>query len=161
MFAGNFAPEGWHFCDGSLVPIQEYDALFALIGTTYGGDGQTTFALPDLRGRVPIHNGSGPGLTTRALGQTLGSEDVTLTAPQMPSHNHSLLASNQAPASNSPSNAVLAAATEMYESSASDLFALSANSVAVTGGQQPHDNMMPFLGINFIICMQGFFPAQQ
>ncbi|AQZ93700.1 phage tail protein [Halopseudomonas phragmitis] len=157
MFGGNFAPAGWHLCDGSLLPISEYDALFTLIGTTYGGDRQNTFALPDLRGRIPVHMGNG-----KVLGQMLGSETVTLTAAQMPSHSHSLLASGSLATGTNPQGNVLArtaADIDIYRSSG-PYQTLAQSTVSSVGGSQPHENMMPFLAVNFIISLFGIFPSQ-
>lgn len=162
LFAGNFAPNGWMFCDGQLLPISENETLFVLIGTTYGGDGQSTFALPDLRGRVPIHHGSGPGGSHYVLAETVGSETVTLTVNQIPSHSHSLMA-NGSPAallSASPAGNVLARPTSL------DAYRLgwpgqlmAGQAIAPAGGSQPHDNMQPYLCINFIISLYGIFPS--
>ncbi len=159
MFGGNFAPNGWLFCEGQLLPISENEALFQLIGTTYGGDGQSTFALPDLRSRVPIHFGQGFGLTNRAISETGGVESVTLTAQQIPAHSHPMLASSQTATTEFPTGAVLAgsAAVDSFGSPVG-LLAL-ASTVSVTGGSQPHENMMPFLAINFIISLFGVFPS--
>jgi microcystin-dependent protein len=160
MFGGNFAPAGWAFCSGQLMPISENDALFTLIGTTYGGDGQETFGLPDLQGRLPMHMGTGPGLSTRTIGEMGGVETVTLTTQQIPIHNHAPLAvagsGNQA----TPQNGVWAgAAASRYSSSAPNL-AMNPLLVGIAGGSQPHDNMMPYLAISFIISLFGVFPTQ-
>ena len=162
MFAGDFAPRNWSFCDGALLPISSNTALFSLLGTTYGGDGRTTFALPDLRGRLPLHPGSGPGLSTRHLGQRGGTEDETLTANQIPSHTHSMQASSNLGNAPSPSTRVTAM------SSSFDAFidetpggaALATEAVATAGGSQPHTNLQPYLCINFIIALQGIFPSR-
>lgn len=160
MFAGNFAPVGWSFCDGSIIPISQNDALFNLIGTTYGGDGQNTFALPDLRSRVPVH--VGPGF---ALGQAAGAETVTLTVSQIPAHSHvPLCNSGQGnPAQQGPGGGFWAqpSSTTIYATvpPAASL-AMDPAAVGSTGGSQPHDNMIPFLVINFIISMFGVFPSQ-
>jgi microcystin-dependent protein len=154
MFAGNFAPIGWMLCEGQLLPISENETLFQLIGTTYGGDGQSTFALPDLRGRLPIHQGNG-----FVLAETGGVEDVTLTVSQVPAHGHALLASVSVATQSSPENAVLA------QSAALDLFVedtattpLAANAITSVGGSQPHANLQPYLCVNFIISLFGLFP---
>ncbi len=162
MFGGSFAPAGWAFCDGSLLPISENETLFNLIGTTYGGDGQETFGLPDLQGRVPIHFGQGPGITQNyQQGEQGGTESVTLTTQQLPTHNHGWLASND------PSNSILPASnvvstplniTPYFAGAAS--VALNAQSLTPQGGSQPHDNMMPFLCITYIISLFGIFPHQ-
>lgn len=156
LFAGNFAPAGWAFCDGSLMAIAENDALFNLIGTTYGGDGQSTFALPDLRGRVPIHQGSG-----FVLGQVAGEETVTLNLQQIPSHSH--LALCRAGPSNSPNpagNFWGASSALQYTAPGGSLSPMASAAVPTAGGSQPHDNMMPFLAINYIISLFGIFPSQ-
>lgn len=160
MFAGNFAPVGYAFCDGRLVPISENDALFALIGTIYGGDGQNTFALPDLRGRAPIHQGTRPGGGTYVIGQTLGTETVTLTATQMPSHTHTLGANSGPGNSAGPSGAVWARSTSTQNYAAAANVAMNAGAVVSSGGNQPHENMQPYLAINFIIALYGVFPSR-
>lgn len=165
MFGGNFAPAGWALCQGQLLAISENDALFTLIGTTYGGDGQETFALPDLQGRFPIHMGQGPGLANNyIIGETGGAETVTLNVNQIPVHNHPVLAATSG-STGSPANALMATAT----SSATGLRVYSANAVSTNlhpnsvtsaGGSQPHENMQPFLCVNFIISLFGIFPSQ-
>jgi microcystin-dependent protein len=154
MFGGNFAPAGWAFCQGQLVPISEYDTLFNLIGTTYGGDGQSTFGLPNLQGRVPVH--TGPGMV---LGQMAGSESVTLTTQQLPVHTHPMAASSDAANVITGANGVLAASVSLaaYFASPPDA-ALNAASVLPVGGNQPHENMQPYLAINFIISLFGIYP---
>jgi microcystin-dependent protein len=160
MFAGNFAPVGWAFCNGALIPISENDALFNLIGTTYGGDGQETFALPNLQSRVPIHAGQGSGLSSYIIGEAAGVESVTLTTQQIPVHNHALLASSGLANSAIPQNTVLAQADiDMYVTDTVDV-TLANQSIAIAGGSQPHENMAPFLVINFIISLYGVFPTQ-
>ena len=156
MFAGNFAPAGWMFCEGQLLPISEYETLFNLIGTTYGGDGQSTFALPDLRGRVPIHFGNG-----FTLAETGGVETVTLTVSQIPAHSHPFLANNQTATGGNPiGNAnVQNVNIQIYTAgSSSDNF--NAGAVSSTGGSQPHDNFQPYLCVDFIISLFGIFPSQ-
>lgn len=157
MFAGNFAPVGWAFCQGQLLPIANNEALFQLIGTTYGGDGQTTFALPNLQSRVPIHQGS-----NFVIGQSAGEESVTLTTNQIPSHSHAPQASSDTGSSTSPSGNVFAAAPSdvNWYSSAAPSASMSPSMVGSAGGSQPHDNMIPFLVINFIISLFGIFPTQ-
>ncbi|MBX2928163.1 MAG: phage tail protein [Saprospiraceae bacterium] len=158
MFAGNFPPAGWMFCDGQLLPISENETLFNLIGTTYGGDGQSTFALPNMQGRIPIHQGNG-----FVLAETIGVESVTLTTNQIPSHTHAVMASDSNGSTTNPSGAVLArnASADGYTSDTSGgLAALNAGMITPTGGSQPHDNMAPFLCINFIISLFGIFPTQ-
>lgn len=154
MFAGNFAPVGWMFCDGQLLPISENETLFQLIGTTYGGDGQSTFALPDLRSRVPVHQGNG-----FILAETGGAEEITLTVSQIPAHSHPLLASSASGQSSAPPNNVLAAIVgNIYNPNASNPVNMNAQSVGPVGGSQPHSNLQPFLCINFIISLFGIFP---
>ncbi len=155
MAGFNFPPAGWARCDGSLLPIAENDTLFNLIGTTYGGDGQTTFALPDLRGRMPVHAGN--GLT---LGQVGGVEQVTLTANQIPSHTHAAQAQNSVGNSASPANSVWANSTLNQFTAGPAAAPMNAANVAATGGNQPHDNMMPFTAVNFIISLFGIYPSQ-
>lgn len=155
MFAGNFAPAGWMFCEGQLLPISENETLFQLIGTTYGGDGESTFALPDLRGRIPIHQGNG-----FILAETGGAEEITLTVNQIPAHSHPLLASTGPGSSNSPGLSVLAESASIspyIEDAAS--FQLSPNSMSAVGGSQPHTNFQPYLCVNFIISLFGIFPS--
>jgi microcystin-dependent protein len=155
LFAGNFAPAGWLLCQGQELPIADYDVLFNLIGTTYGGDGQNTFALPNLASRIPVH--AGPGYT---LGQTGGVEQVTLTTAQLPAHTHVAQGASATGTSASPANALWASGTyNAYSAQAPDA-AMAPNAVAASGGNQPHDNMPPFLAINFIIATQGIFPSQ-
>jgi microcystin-dependent protein len=155
MFAGNFAPAGWMFCEGQLLPISENETLFQLIGTTYGGDGQSTFALPDLRGRLPIHQGNG-----YILAETGGAEEITLTVQQIPAHNHPLLASlNNAGASAVANNVVgQVGAIQIYREVA-PAAALSPLAMGGTGGSQPHTNFQPYLCIDFIISLFGIFPS--
>ena len=158
MFAGNFAPVGWMFCEGQLLSISQFETLFTLIGTTYGGDGQSTFALPDLRGRLPIHQGSG-----FSLAQSGGAESVTLTANTIPQHTHPFLASTNQASSTSPANqapAITQAFSVMPYGAASPQLQLSPNSVSTVGGSQPHDNFQPYLCIDFIISLFGVFPSQ-
>ena len=162
MFAGNFAPLGWAFCDGQLMPISENDALFTLIGTTYGGDGQETFALPNLQSRIPIHQGQGPGLSGRILAETGGVEEVTLTTQQLPVHNHALLVSTASGTGTSPANSVLASGSNVsiYRPDVIPNQPMNAQSLSPIGGSQPHDNMHPFICINYIISLFGLFPQQ-
>ena len=155
MFGGNFAPYGWALCDGTILPIQGNEVLFSLIGNAYGGDGIANFGLPDLRGRVPVHQGG-----NFTLGQQLGQETVGVTVDQMPPHSHMPRAYDQSGNAADPSGALWAApATARYSSTAPSL-AMNANAIGPTGGSQGHNNMMPFLTINFIICLQGFFPSR-
>lgn len=162
LFAGNFAPRGWAFCDGQLLPISQYSALFSILGTTYGGDGRTTFALPDLRGRVPIHQGRGPGLSDYRLGAKGGQEHVTLTTNQIPSHSHGVNAVSATGNDASPQNNYLANTTGLdreYSNSTPDI-RMSANMISNTGGGQSHENRQPFLALNYIIALQGVFPSR-
>jgi microcystin-dependent protein len=161
MFAGNFAPNGWAFCNGQPMPISENEALFNLIGTTYGGDGQTTFNLPDLQSRLPIHQGSGSG-TTWAIGQSGGEESVTLTVAQTPGHTHTALASTDVAGTTQNQGNVpasLSAGTNNAYGVLTPLTNLDPSTLAAVGGGQPHDNMHPFLCINFIISLFGIFPS--
>ena len=163
IFAGNFAPRGWAFCDGQLLPISENQALFSLIGTIYGGDGRTAFALPDLRGRAPIHQGNGAGLSDYRLGQRGGTEEVTLTTDQMPAHSHALQANTKRGNSPDPANASIADSKGRdrdYMKSGEVNASMSSNSIASTGGGQPHDNRQPYLAVNYIIAMQGVYPSR-
>jgi microcystin-dependent protein len=153
MFAGNFAPVGWAFADGQLIPIAENDVLFQLYGTTYGGDGQTTFALPDLRGRLPLHQGNG-----FILGQNGGVEQVTLTAAQIPQHIHPMLASSDPSSGKGALNLVLGRSPAEAYASEFTPQALSAQSTSSVGGSQPHTNFQPYLCINFIVSLFGIFP---
>jgi microcystin-dependent protein len=156
MFAGNFAPVGWAFCNGALIPISENDALFNLIGTTYGGDGQTTFALPDLQSRVPIH--VGPGF---AQGQSGGVESVTLTTSQIPAHSHVPQCFAAAGNQNKPNSGVWASSTPAtYFGDTAPNVIMDPAAIGPSGGSQPHDNMVPFLVINFILSLFGIFPSQ-
>jgi len=166
IFAGNFAPRSWAFCDGQLMPISNNTALFSLIGTTYGGDGRTTTALPNMQGRAPMEPGRGPGLTRRRLGEKLGIPTVTLSENQMPSHTHYVRA-NQSPGGvAAPSNTTSIAAAggrgdDLYSSAtSSNLVGLSSETVESTGGNQAHDNMQPYLALNFIIALQGLYPSR-
>ena len=161
----NFAPKGWMFCNGQLLSIAQNTALFSLLGTTYGGDGITTFALPNLQGRVPIGMGRGPGLSDYQIGEASGSESVTLTTSNMPAHNHILLAHNGEGNVNSPEGAYLAGygtaapPTGPYSNSNPDV-SLAANAVGPTGGNQPISIMQPFLTLNWIIAVEGIFPSR-
>ncbi len=161
LFAGGFAPLGWAMCQGQTLPIADNDALFSLIGTTYGGDGQNTFSLPDLRGRVPLHQGAGPGLSNRVMGQSGGSEQVTLTAAQMPAHSHGMVASSaSAQTAAGPSGNLLGTTKINMYGSGSPTTPMGAGAITPTGGGQPHGNMAPFLGMNYIIALFGIFPSR-
>jgi microcystin-dependent protein len=158
MFAGNFAPAGWMFCAGQILPISENETLFQLIGTTYGGDGQDTFALPNLQSRIPIHQGTQGGITY-TLGETGGVETVTLTTQQIPSHTHPPLGQTGS-GSSAPGGGVWAASTsQSIYTDAAPSIAMNAQAIDPSGGSQPHDNMMPYLAINFIISLFGIFPS--
>ena len=161
MFAGNFAPRGWAFCDGQLLAVSQNDALFSLLGTIYGGDGRTTFGLPDLRGRIPLHQGTGPGLSPRRLGSKGGSENVTLTTNQLASHTHDFNANKAAATGSAPQGKVLAdpAPGRLFRNAAQNV-SLASSSIANTGGTQPHTNLMPTLCINFIIALVGIYPSR-
>jgi microcystin-dependent protein len=160
MFGGNFAPAGWMFCEGQLLPISENETLFQLIGTTYGGDGQETFALPDLRGRLPIHLGTGGGGTYQ-LAETGGTEEVTLTVQQIPAHTHSFFASTAGATQTSPSGQVIAQSGQraVYTED-STTTNLAGSAIAPIGGSQPHTNFQPYLCVDFIISLFGIFPHQ-
>lgn len=165
IFAGNFAPRGWAFCDGQLLPISNNTALFSLIGTTYGGDGRTTMALPDLQGRAPMHPGRGPGLTSRRLGERLGTETVTLTEAQIPSHFHTARAATTPSDTGVPSNTTAlgrsAGGGLAYETdTTSNLVDMASETLATTGGGQSHTNVQPYLTLNFIIALQGLYPSR-
>ena len=155
MFAGNFNPAGWAFCDGALLPISENETLFQLIGTTYGGDGESTFALPDLRGRIPIHQGN-----SFILAETGGSEEVTLSTQQIPAHSHPMLGSGDIANSPNPEANVVARSGQvnMFINSTPSI-PMSAQSVTPVGGSQPHTNLQPYLCINYIISLFGIYPA--
>ena len=154
MFAGNFAPAGWMFCEGQLLPISENETLFQLLGTTYGGDGQSTFALPDLRGRIPIHQGNG-----FILAETGGAEEITLTVSQIPAHHHPLLGTNDPSSQRSPSGKVFGRAPADAYASEYTPEVLSPTSMSSVGGSQPHTNFQPYLCVNFIISLFGLFPS--
>jgi microcystin-dependent protein len=158
MFAGNFAPAGWMFCEGQLLPISEYETLFNLIGTTYGGDGQETFALPDLRGRIPLHQGSG-----FILAETGGAEEITLTIPQITSHSHALLATSNSASAVAPDATMtvgitVASTITPYGQDAPKSTA-HPSSVGSVGGSQPHNNFQPYLCVDFIISLFGLYPS--
>jgi microcystin-dependent protein len=157
IFAGNFAPVGWMFCEGQLLPISENETLFQLIGTTYGGDGESTFALPDLRGRIPVHQGN-----SVILAETGGAEEITLTVQQIPAHSHAMLATANNATGVVPTNQVLAASTEVTVTpygSDNPQTNLNPQAVSSVGGSQPHTNFQPYLCVNFIISMFGIFPS--
>ena len=168
IFPFNFAPKGWAFCNGQILPISQNTALFSLLGTTYGGDGKSTFAMPDFRGNVPIHAGQGPGLSLYDLGQEGCSASVTLITTEMPAHGHALTAQTQNADSNDPTGRVLAAgrfgagqggAVNLYTTAAPDT-AMNQLGTSVAGGSLPHNNLMPYLVLSFCIALQGVFPPR-
>jgi microcystin-dependent protein len=163
IFPFNFPPKGWAFCNGQLLPLSQNTALFALLGTTYGGDGKSTFALPDLQGRAPMHPGQGPGLSLHDLGETGGSETVTLLPSEVPVHTHALRAQSAPADTNLPSGHSLArviGATPYREPAGAPLTAMSPSALSPAGGGAPHNNMMPYLTFYFCIAMQGVFPPR-
>lgn len=163
MFGGNFAIRGYAFCDGQLLSIAQNSALFAILGTTYGGNGQTTFGLPDFRGRVPVHMGHGNGLSPYSLGQMGGVEGVTLGAAQIPAHNHPLMANSNAADQLAPNNHILAAEPTGMSAIYTDQPAntqLNPQAIGATGGSQPHENRQPYLTVTFQIALQGVFPSR-
>ncbi len=161
MFAGNFPPRGWAFCDGQLLAVSQNDALFSLFGTIYGGDGRTTFGLPDLRGRVPVHAGHGPGLSERRLGSKAGAEQVTLTTNQLPNHTHSSKVSPNYGSRSNPEESILAKnIKEVGYSSEPPDDSMNSSSITNVGGSQSHTNLMPFLCVNFIVSLFGIYPSR-
>ncbi|MFD2173436.1 phage tail protein [Rhodobacter lacus] len=161
MFAGNFAPREWAFCDGQLLPVAQYDALFSLLGSTYGGDGRTTFGLPDMRGRIPLHQGTGPGLSLRRLGSKSGTETVTLTVNQLPSHDHNFIASTAEAEDVSPQEGVLASVSGFNPyNTAIQSVSMHPGSIENAGGSQSHTNMMPSFCVSFIIALFGIYPSR-
>jgi len=154
MFAGNFAPAGWMFCEGQLLPISENETLFQLIGTTYGGDGESTFALPDLRGRIPIHQGNG-----FILAETGGAEEITLTINQIPAHSHPFLAVDGAPTGSDPGSGLFSKPVPNIYNQGTNLVNMSPQVIGPTGGSQPHTNFQPYLCVDFIISLFGIFPS--
>ncbi|MBY6204408.1 tail fiber protein [Halomonas denitrificans] len=161
IFAGNFAPRSWAFCDGQLLPIAQNTALFSLIGTIYGGDGRTTTALPNLQGRAPMHPGTGPGLTPRSIGQNGGVEQVTITEQQMPNHRHTLTGSNTFAGDDDPAGQYPSRPRGfgIYTAPGAPV-AMAATAATGTGGGQPHNNMQPYLAMSFIIALQGLYPSR-
>lgn len=159
MFGGNFAPAGWAFCNGQLLPISENDALFNLIGTTYGGDGQTTFALPNLQSRIPIHMGQGPGTSNYTIGEQGGAEEVTLTVNQIPNHGHPPRGSSSGGAETPNNNFWGTTALGKPYGAAPAALQMNPGTITPTGGSQPHDNMLPFLCVSYIISLFGVFPS--
>ena len=161
IFSGNFAPRGWAFCNGQLLPISQNTALFSLIGTTYGGDGRTTTALPNMQGRAPMHPGRGPGLTSRRLGEKGGSSTITLTEAQMPAHGHVMNGNSASATTGDPATAQLADADPLKNyATPADAETLAPQAVAAAGGGRSHNNLQPLLGLNFIIALIGLFPSR-
>jgi len=164
IFPFNFAPKGWAFCDGQLLPISQNTALFSLLGTTYGGNGQSNFALPDMQGNAPMHPGQGPGLSLHDLGEMGGSDNVTLLESEIPAHNHSMMAQNQPAQLDAPGpDRTFSRSSGGFAYKASpynQIVQLSANMIGPAGGDQPHNNMMPYLTLNFCIALQGVFPPR-
>jgi microcystin-dependent protein len=164
IFPFNFAPKGWAFCDGQILPLSQNTALFSLLGTTYGGNGKSNFALPDLQGRVPMHPGQGPGLSLHDLGETGGSETVSLLESEIPSHSHTLRAWSQDPGDRfSPTNASLSRSNNgnaWAAANSGSLAQMASNAIAPNGGDQPHNNMQPYLTLNFCIALQGVYPPR-
>ena len=170
MFAGNFAPQGWAFCNGQVLPINQYTAVFSILGTTYGGNGTTNFALPDLRSRVPVGMGQGPGLSNYVLGQVAGTEATTLLASNLPAHNHIITGNVKIPVNDSnadadgPVGAYLGTPSEAIYSSSQNGFAANADTsnltTAMVGNNIPISNLQPYLGVNYIICLNGIYPSR-
>jgi len=162
IFPFNFAPKGWAWCDGQLLPLSQNTALFSLLGTTYGGNGKSNFALPDLQGRAPMHPGQGPGLSLHDLGETGGSETVTLLESEIPSHSHGLIAQGAVGDTNLPAANAIARAigATPYQPTGGALVAMSDQSLAPAGGDQPHNNLQPYLTFYFCIALQGVFPPR-
>jgi microcystin-dependent protein len=163
IFPFNFAPKGWAFCDGQLLPLSQNTALFSLLGTTYGGNGKSNFALPDLQGRGPMHPGQGPGLSLHDLGETGGSETVSLLESEIPSHNHALRGSNSVGDVTSPGGATMARPGNVMiyqQTTNANLVSLAPQTLAPAGGDQPHNNLQPYLTLNFCIALQGVFPPR-
>ncbi len=159
IFAGNFAPRSWAFCNGQLLPISQNTALFSLIGTTYGGDGRTTTALPNLKGRAPMHPGRGPGLTSKRLGQRGGSEMITLSEAQIPNHTHTLRGSGEDNDTSQPAGHVYGGDVAAY-AAPNNLGSMAGEILDNDGGSQPHNNLQPFLTLTFIIALQGLYPSR-
>lgn len=165
IFAGNFPPSGWALCNGQLLPISQNPALFSILGVQYGGDGRTTFALPNLMGRVPIHQGAGAGLTPRSMGQVVGQQTVTLLSTEMPAHTHTPMANSVFGTSGDPTNSLWSVG-KVGRSGEEQLYAttpdtpMAIEALTATGGNQPHNNMQPYLVMNYIICLDGEFPSR-
>jgi microcystin-dependent protein len=164
IFPFNFPPKGWAFCDGQILPLSQNTALFSLLGTTYGGDGKSNFALPNMQGNAPMHPGQGPGLSLHDLGETGGSDTVSLLESEIPSHSHALMASAQPATRTGPANNALARAqggpTPYLAPAGAPMVNMSDNAIAPAGGDQPHNNMQPYLTLNFCIALQGVYPPR-
>ena len=162
IFPFNFAPKGWAFCDGQILPISQNTALFSLLGTTYGGDGKSTFALPNIQGSAPMHPGQGPGLSLHDLGETGGSQTVTLLSSEMPAHSHTMNAANIPSDQADPTGRAMGRSVNAsaYVTGSPTLVQMDFNALTPTGGSQPHNNMQPYLTLNFCIALQGVFPAR-
>jgi microcystin-dependent protein len=160
IFPFNFAPTGWAWCDGQLLPLSQNTALFSLLGTTYGGDGKSNFALPDMQGRAPMHPGQGPGLSLHDLGETGGTETVSLLESEIPSHSHQLRASDSVADSSAPAGVLATSSKSAFETVNQNLVAMAPESLAPAGGDQPHNNMQPYLTLYFCIALQGVFPPR-
>jgi len=164
IYPFNFPPKGWAFCDGQLLPLSQNTALFSLLGTTYGGDGKSTFALPDMQGNSPMHPGQGPGLSLHDLGETGGSETVSLLESEIPAHSHALMASSDQGDNNAPATRMAAKpigrGNNLYNTANSGLQLMNPSELAPAGGDQPHNNMQPYLTLNFCIALQGVFPPR-
>ncbi|MFN8012577.1 MAG: tail fiber protein [Holophagaceae bacterium] len=165
LFAGNFAPRTWAFCQGQILAISQNTALFSILGTTYGGNGQTTFGLPDLRGRVPVGTGTGPGLPNVVMGQAAGEPAHTLSITEIPAHNHTATSPAATASTTATPGTGVAVGPATLGAAVSKNFgtadgSLAAPSIGIAGGSQPHNNMQPYLGMNYIICLQGIFPAR-
>lgn len=163
IFPFNFAPKGWAFCDGQILPLSQNTALFSLLGTTYGGDGKSNFALPNMQGNTPMHPGQGPGLSLHDLGETGGSDTVSLLESEIPSHSHGVMATAQQALVRQPSPAVglaRSSGTPAYNSTVTGLVTMNDNTIAPAGGDQPHNNLQPYLTLSFCIALQGVFPPR-
>ena len=161
MVGFNFAPRGWAMCNGQLVSIAQNSALFALVGTIYGGDGQSTFALPDLRGRLPLHQGQGPGLSSYVIGESTGVESVTLISTQLPMHQHGVVVARDGTRTSSPSGNLLASGeADVYTHDTGSAVQMSPQEITLAGGSQAHPNLQPYLCVNFVIALEGIFPSR-
>ncbi len=162
IFPFNFAPKGWAWCDGQILPLSQNTALFSLLGTTYGGDGKSNFALPNMQGNTPMHPGQGPGLSLHDLGETGGSETVSLLESEIPSHSHFMVASGRDAIKRTPAGQLLAkgVGVQVYATPANPMIQLDGNALAPAGGDQPHNNMQPYLTLNFNIALQGVYPPR-